>query len=210
MIRYIYAEQLGEFPALAESMYKDRATQFKHRLNWEVSVDEQGWELDEYDGMNPLYVVWEKADGRHGGSIRVMPTTGRIMTNEHFRHLTDGVRIASPLIWECTRFCLSPGATSNVAAGLLFGGIELGLRFGLEHAVGVVYSKTLPLYRRIGWVPDVIGSDGPGRDGVSVGLWSITAEARTEISLRSGIPTSLVAQWFDQSFRIPELIEAAA
>ena len=67
--------------------------------------------------LNPLYIIWEDADGRHGGSMRIMPTVGRTMTNEHFLHLTDGVRIASPLIWECTRFCLAPGASAERRGG---------------------------------------------------------------------------------------------
>ena len=43
---------------------------------WAVSVDENGWELDQYDQLNPLYVIWEEADGRHGGSMRTLPTAG--------------------------------------------------------------------------------------------------------------------------------------
>lgn len=210
MIRFVYSDQLSRFPLLAETMFKDRAAQFKHRLDWDVTVDENGWEVDEYDRMNPLYVIWERADGCHGGSVRIMPTTGRIMTNEHFLHLTGGVRIASPLIWECTRFCLAPESGPGVAAALLAAGVELGLRFGLEQAVGVIYAKTIPLYHRIGSVPDVIGSGGEGGDRISVGLWPISEEARAAISRKSGIPLSVIAGWFDASFpaRAPERLAA--
>ena len=99
MIRYIYADQLHQFPILAQSMFIDRADQFKNRLNWDVTVDASGRELDEYDRINPLYVIWEDASGRHGGSMRTLPTLGRTMTAEHFRHLTHGVHVASPFIW---------------------------------------------------------------------------------------------------------------
>ena len=200
MIRYIYSDQLSQHPVLAESMFKDRAEQFKHRLDWNVTVNSAGWEVDEYDSLHPLYIIWENAEGRHGGSVRIMPSTGRIMTNEHFLDLTGGVRIASPLIWECTRFCLAPDTSAGVAAALLAAGVELGLRFGLEQAVGVIYSKTVPLYRRMGSEPDIIGSRGEGRDRISVGLWPISVEARAEISRRSGIPLSVIARWFDASF----------
>jgi acyl homoserine lactone synthase len=200
MIRFVYADQLSLYPLLADSMFKDRAAQFKDRLDWEVTVDRNGWEVDEYDRLNPLYIIWENAEGRHGGSVRIMPTVGRIMTNEHFRDLTGGVTIRSPLIWECTRFCLAPDAPLGVAAALLAAGVELGLRFGLEQAVGVIYAKTVPLYRRIGSEPDIIGSRGEGRDRISVGLWPISVEARAEISRRSGIPLSVIARWFDASF----------
>ena len=96
--------------------------------------------------------------------------------------------IRSPLIWECTRFCLAPDAPMGVAAALLAAGVELGLRFGLEQALGVVYAKTIPIYRRIGSCPDIIGARGEGADRIAVGLWPISVEARAEISRRSGIP----------------------
>ena len=200
MIRFVYADQLQLFPLLADSMFKDRAAQFKDRLDWDVTVDENGWEKDEYDRLNPLYIIWENAEGRHGGSVRIMPTVGRIMTNEHFLDLTGGVTIRSPLIWECTRFCLAPDAPVGVAAALLAAGVELGLRFGLEQALGVVYAKTIPIYRRIGSAPEVIGAKGEGADRIAVGLWPISVEARAEISRKSGIPLSVIARWFDASF----------
>jgi acyl homoserine lactone synthase len=210
MIRFLYADQLKQFPILANSMFMDRAEQFKARLNWSVSVDENGWELDEYDALNPLYVIWEEADGRHGGSMRTLPTVGRTMVAEHFRHLTHGVEIASPLIWECTRFCLAPSAKPGVAAALLLAGCEMGLRFGLEQAVGVFDARMPRIYGRIGWMPDVIGTDGTGRDAISVGLWNITAESRTEIACRAGIPLAFVANWFDCSFRVSDPVHRAA
>jgi len=84
MIRYLYADQLSQFPKLADSMFKARADQFKTRLGWDVTVDENGHERDQYDDVNPLYLIWENADGSHGGSLRLLPTTGRTMVNEHF------------------------------------------------------------------------------------------------------------------------------
>ncbi|MFO1107080.1 MAG: acyl-homoserine-lactone synthase [Amaricoccus sp.] len=210
MIRFIYAEDLRNYPVLAESMFRDRAEQFKVRLGWDVSVNEYGWERDEYDALNPLYVIWQNLDGTHGGSMRTLPTVGRTMINEHFLHLTDGVAIVSPLIWECTRFCLSPTAKAGVAAGLLMAGCEMGLRFGLDQSIGVFDARMPRIYGRIGWMPDVIGTSGEGRDAISVGLWAITEDARSEISRRSGIGIGEVAGWFDASFsaHLPE--QAAA
>jgi len=57
MLRYLYADQLDEFPQLRDTMFRDRADQFKTRLNWDVSVDENGFERDEYDDLNPLYEI---------------------------------------------------------------------------------------------------------------------------------------------------------
>lgn len=210
MIRFLYADQLKDHPVLAESMFVDRADQFKRRLCWNVTVNEYGWECDEYDALNPLYVIWQDANGRHAGSMRTLPTIGRTMTNEHFLDLTGGVEIVSPFIWECTRFCLSPNAMPGVAPGLLLAGCEMGLRFGLEQAIGVFDARMPRIYGRIGWSPDVIGTSGDGRDSVSIGLWNITEEARAEISHRSGIPLDFVARWFDESFNSQLPVQAAA
>lgn len=210
MIRFVYADELRNHPVLAETMFRDRAEQFRTRLGWKVTVNEYGWERDEYDALNPLYVIWEAADGRHAGSMRTLPTLGRTMINEHFLDLTDGVAITSPFIWECTRFCLSPTAQTGVAAGLLMAGCEMGLRFGLEQSIGVFDSRMPRIYGRIGWRPDVIGTSGGGHDSVSVGVWNITEEARAEISRRSGISLAEAAEWFDGSFNAHMPVEQVA
>lgn len=208
MIRFIYAEDLNAFPVLAEGMFRDRADQFKTRLGWDVKVNDHGWERDEYDALNPLYVIAEDARGRHAGSMRLLPTLGRTMINEHFTHLTGGVRITSPLIWECTRFCLAPGAQGRVAAALLMAGLEMGLRFGLDQAIGVFDARMPRIYGRLGHSPEVIGSAGEGRDLVSVGIWRIKKEALDTIGRRSGIDPSEAAGWFDAAFSVPAAPEA--
>jgi acyl homoserine lactone synthase len=200
MIRFIYADNFYRHTLLRQSMFEDRTAQFKNRLDWEVSVDERGWEIDEYDSRNPLYIVWEQEDGRHGGSIRVMPTTGRIMTNDHFLHLTGGVHISSPLICEGTRFCLAPGARTGVAAAILAAGLEFGLRSGYDQALGVIYERTLPIYRRIGWIPDVVGTSGEGRDRICVVLWNFDVESRNHVAEKAGIPLCVLQRWYDRSF----------
>jgi acyl homoserine lactone synthase len=200
MIHCLYADQLKTYPLLAETMFRDRAFQFGDRLNWNVTVDNNGFELDEYDRLNPLYIIWSDAIGRHAGSMRFMPTTGRTMAAEHFLDLTDGVRICSPLIWECTRFCLAPGASSSVAGGLIAMSQELGLRWGIEQGIGVIYTRVLGLYRRLGHIPEVIGAKGEGREKISVCVWNITEDARDELCRRSGVSVPLIQSWADANF----------
>jgi len=200
MIRYIYANDLHNYPTLESTMFRDRAEQFKTRLGWEVSVDDIGYERDEYDAINPLYVIWERPDGTHGGSMRLLPTVGPTMVNDHFGHLTDGVRIESPLIWECTRFCLAPGADGHTAAALMLAGGEVMRGFGVKHYVGVFDARMVRIYRVIGSSPDLMGSEGQGRDKISVGLWEFTDEARAKVAKRAGMSLELSEMWFEQAF----------
>ncbi len=206
MLRYVYADQLDQFPRLRDTMFRDRADQFRTRLGWEVEVDENGFERDQYDDLNPLYVIWERADGTHGGSMRFLPTTGRTMVNEHFLELMDGVHINSPLIWECTRFCLNRNSESRVAAALMLGGGELMRAFGVKHFVGVFDARMVRIYRMIGSSPTVLGASGEGRTQISVGLWDYTADDRTKVIERAGVPSALSEAWFERSFGyLPEM-----
>ncbi len=200
MIKYLYADSLHLFPKLAESMFRDRAVQFRDRLNWAVQVDAKGFESDQYDAMNPLYVIAANCDGSHAGSMRFLPTTAETMVNDHFLHLTQGVRISSPLIWECTRFCLSPKSPTITAAALMSAGCELGLRFGLHHAVGVFDFRMERIYRRLGWAPDILGTS----NGISVGLWAFSRHALETVANKAGLTADDTARCFDASFPLQE------
>lgn len=200
MLRYLYADQLHRFPKLTRTMFRDRADQFGKRLGWEVRVDENGCERDQYDILNPLYVIWEMPDGTHGGSMRFLPTTGTCMINDHFRHIIGGGTIVSPLIWECTRFCLSRSAPPQVAAALMLGGGEIMEGFGVEHFVGVFDRRMVRIYRLIGASPEVLGSVGEGRDQISVGLWEFTPEAQVRVAGKAGLRPEQSRAWFEAAF----------
>jgi acyl homoserine lactone synthase len=179
-------------------MFLDRADQFKTRLGWDVDVDAKGEERDKYDAMNPLYVIWEEADGGHGGSMRFLPSTGPVMVNDYFGDLIKGP-IRSPLIWELTRFCLKRGAGAHVAAALMLGGGEIMQGFGIKHFVGVFDARMVRIYRMIGASPEVLGSEGTGREEISVGLWNFTGVAQAQIAARAGITPEQSRFWFDQA-----------
>lgn len=192
MIRFVYARDLHKFPLLADTMFRDRKGQFHDRLSWDLSIDENGHERDQYDALDPLYCIYEQEDGTHGGSGRLMPTLGRTMYGEHFTHLSDEVSIASPLIWESTRFCVSPrlggsrAAAAKISTALMLAGCEVGLRYGLSHFLAVFDKPMARIYRATGWAPEIIGEEGEGRDALCLGLWEITPEARAAILDRLG------------------------
>lgn len=203
MIKFIYADELDSNSLLARTMFQDRAVQFKERLKWDVNVDARGYERDEYDALNPMYVISVNPDGSHGGSMRIMPTIGRTMVNEHFTHLTDNVSIVSPLIWECTRFCISPSVAdrgAEVAGAVMLAGHELGLRFGLEASIGVFDYRMRRIYKSIGWEPEIIGGKGERRDRICVGLWPFSEEIRAKIADHAGLEIDDGANWFEASF----------
>ncbi|MEM9584592.1 MAG: acyl-homoserine-lactone synthase [Pseudomonadota bacterium] len=203
MLRFVYAHDLDKFPFLKGTMFKHRAIQFRDRLGWDVTVDENGYERDEYDDINPLYVIWEREGGTHGGSMRFLPTTGDTMINDHFSHLIDGVDIRSPLIWECTRFCLAPNADRRVTAGLVLGAAELMQHFQLMQFVGVFDPRMERIYSLLGVLPDVIGRAGEGADEIGVGLWSFDETARPKVQGRAKVTQEQANAWFRSAFNLP-------
>jgi acyl homoserine lactone synthase len=200
MLRYVYAQELHCFPKLEKTMFQDRADQFKTRLGWNVEVDDRGEERDQYDRLNPLYVIWERPDGTHGGSMRFLPTTGQVMVNDVFGHLLGGGPICSPLIWECTRFCLARDAESRVARALMLGGGEIMAGFGIRHFVGVFDRRMVRIYRAIGSSPEILGTDGAGRDQIQVGLWHYDPGSYQKVTRGAGISSELSQLWFRRAF----------
>jgi acyl homoserine lactone synthase len=176
-----------------------------------VSVDEQGREVDAYDGLNPLYIIWELEDGTHGGSMRMMPTVGQTMLNDHFTGLTDGVRIESPLIWECTRFCISPRADRRVTAALVVAAGELMEAFDLKHFVGVFFGKMERVFALSHISADILGvanDDCNEADRIVVGTWEITDTCMARNLKRVGITRETSKAWFKQAFtRTPPVHE---
>ena len=209
MLRFLTQDDLARDPALATSMFRHRAEQFHRRRGWDVAVNDQGEERDAYDAQGPLYVIWQVPDGSHGGSMRLLPTTGRTMVNDHFTHLIGGGTICSPLIWECTRFCLAPGAHPRVAAALMLGGGVFMQASGVRHFVGVFDAPMTRIYRTIGAEPDVMGSEGAGAAKTSVGLWTFSETDRARISRRAGIAVETAEAWFAQDRAAPRALIAA-
>ena len=199
MLRYIHARELHIYPKLRDSMFRDRADQFKTRLGWEVSVDDNGFERDEYDALNPLYVIWQEQDGTHGGSMRLLPTTGPTMVCDHFAHLIGEARVTGPDIWECTRFCLSRNGSSRAAAALMLAGGEVMRNFGVAQYLGVFDARMERIYRAIGSEPRIVGSQGEGRTRISLGLWRFSEQARDRVAKRAGLSPEMSQLWFERS-----------
>lgn len=199
MLKYLFANELDQHPLLRDTMFRDRADQFHTRLRWDVSININGEEKDQYDDLNPLYVIWQEANGRHGGSMRFLPTSGKNMLDDHFRHLLDGNRIRTRKIWECTRFCLARNAAPQVSAALMLGGSEVGLGFDLTHSVGVFDARMVRIYRRLKWAPMVIGSYGEGREAISAGVWSFSESRADALAKNAGIPRAQSRLWFHLS-----------
>lgn len=208
MITYLDASNIDANRALADSMFRDRAAQFRGRLGWPVQVDADGREIDQYDPLDPVYVVWVREDGLHGGSMRIMPTTGRTMAAEHFADICGGpIREAD--VWESTRFAIAPGAPRGVASALMMAGQIFGVRRGMKGCLGVYDMPMERVYRRLGCAPEPLGRTGDGRGAIGAGMWSVSMANVEELSRRSGISVDAALGWHGACYEEARIAQAA-
>ena len=98
-------------------MFKLRAEEFGERLEWDVSI-QNGWEIDEVDQYNPLYVL-SVENGSVVGSYRLLPTTGATSLNGPLSKMFDDcVDICSPQIFEWSRFAVNQTFRRRTPAGV--------------------------------------------------------------------------------------------
>ena len=183
----VYRQDLDAFRPLADQMYRDRRRQFVDELGWRLEADADGRERDRYDSENPLYLIASDDTGRHLGSTRLMATTGPTMIADEFSHLTDGVRIASPSIWEVTRFFVNDAASRRVAPGLMWAGCALALRSGVDTYVGVTGAHMVRVFTACGWKPEVIGRAESPEGEICACLWEVNPEQVDRLRRRAGL-----------------------
>ena len=100
-------------------MFCNRALTFSERLGWDVVVKD-GYERDEFDDANPLYLVSvDPNTNEYWGSLRLLPTTGPNMLRDVFPFLLEeGEYIESATIGRARGFAPSPRTASLSAAAM--------------------------------------------------------------------------------------------
>ena len=78
VLEMLRGADLGIIPHLTDAMLIDRKRLFIEDLGWDISADENGREIDQYDGDHAVYVIIRDALGNHRGSARLMPTVSKL------------------------------------------------------------------------------------------------------------------------------------
>jgi acyl homoserine lactone synthase len=176
MMHLVTPSCFGTFSNEIAEMHRLRYRVFRGRLDWEVQISDD-MELDEFDALQPHYLLQRAGNGRVQGCVRLLPTNGPTMLRDTFPVLLDGVAApASSTIWESSRFALDVETdTSKVAHGLaiatyeLFAGmIEFGLSRQLTEIVTVTDARMERILRRAGWPLRRIGKPRPLGNTVAV------------------------------------------
>ena len=172
MMQLLTPDHFAEFADAIFEMHRLRYRVFKERLDWNVQITD-GMEMDQYDGMDPVYLLQRGPDGQLQGCVRLLRSTGPNMLHDEFRSLLEGSPCPSdPRVWESSRFALELSPTlarseSGLAAAtyeLFAGMIEFGLSRSLTEIITATDVRIERILKRANWPlrrlgnPSVIGS----------------------------------------------------
>lgn len=198
--------QQQAYPHLIEQMFRLRKKVFSDELRWVETYGPE--ERDEYDDMNPIYVMHTDPTGRHLYSCgRQMPMSGPTLLSDVFADtVPDVAALTSPSVWEITRFCVDNDLIRAHGRGtervqilrkMNAVSLELGVRIGIEAYVANFDNLRLRMWRRIGKPFDVLGTSNKyGIDvhlGISECSQAVLEETWAELGVDEPIMTALPA-----------------
>ena len=149
-------------PGLDTTLAQYRYKVFVERLGWQLPVEAAavGYERDQFDRSDTIYVVARDIEGHICGCARLLPTTNSYLLGEVFPHLLAGGAIfAAPDIWELSRFAAvsytqdgdeNAEAATSSARALLAAAVAYAAQHGVQRLIGITYLSMERWFRRMG------------------------------------------------------------
>jgi len=191
MIRIVTKDNAESHLNNLHQMHRIRKTVFKDRLGWDVAVSGE-LEVDEYDALEPSYLLSIDRRGIVNGCVRLLPTTGPNMLRDIFpSFVTKAAVPRGERVWEASRFAVSRN-TSAAEAGLsqttydlLIGVLEFGLSKGISTIACVVDVRMERILRRAGWELERLGPvHRIGNTTAMAGQLNVSAQILRELEAR--------------------------
>lgn len=133
---------------ILDEMFRLRARVFGGRLGWDVKIVD-GREIDEFDDLDPAYVIGLDEDYNVVACVRALQTTGPHMLSDVFSEILQGQPpLRSATLWESTRFCVDTdilkmsgqgaGTVSRATCELMVASLEYARASGIEDIITVI------------------------------------------------------------------------
>lgn len=155
----ISPDRYVEHQNLLKQMHQLRANVFGGRLEWDVTITDGG-ERDQYDDMNPTYILATFGGNKVVGCARLLPAAGPTMLERTFPQLlADGSLHATSAMIESSRFCVDTtlpatrgGNQLHHATLTMFAGIiEWSMANGYDKIVTATDLRFERILNRAGW-----------------------------------------------------------
>ncbi|WP_101068920.1 acyl-homoserine-lactone synthase [Roseovarius salinarum] len=163
MIIVIDALNKNNHTTLLDQMFRLRARVFRDRRGWDVAVTEDGREIDDFDRLDPAYILSLDDTGTVVGCARLLQTTGPHMLSDVFHDILDGEPpLRSATVWESTRFCVDTDrlkqrsgrrGVSETTFELMIGTLEYARDAGISDIVTVIDPVMDRVLKRSGNAP---------------------------------------------------------
>lgn len=198
MIIVVDALNKDRFADLLDDMFRLRARVFGDRLGWEVKITD-GREIDQFDHLDPAYVIGLDDEGNVVSCVRALQTTGPHMLSDVFQVLLDGEPpLRSATLWESTRFCVDTQrlagdgtmkAVSQATCELMIGSLEFARRSGISDIITVIDPVVNRVLKRSDNAPyDYVGSTKQmGKVPAMAALLDCTEERINRVRAFAGI-----------------------
>ncbi|MFT3967354.1 MAG: acyl-homoserine-lactone synthase TraI [Sphingobium sp.] len=169
------AQYLAHSQYLA-AMHELRAKIFSGRLGWDVSVG-RGQEHDEYDDLDPTYILALTDSNAVAACARLLPATGPTMLERTFPQLlAKGSLDAHVGMVESSRFCVDTSRAVGRAGGVLHRAtltmfasiIEWSMASGYSEIVTATDLRFERILNRAGWPMERLGDPCPIGNTIAV------------------------------------------
>jgi acyl homoserine lactone synthase len=143
-------------------MFRDRHAQFVNRHRWDLTLQEDGLEKDEFDDDATKYCIFAEASA-HLASIRLRGESDGSMVERHFSSLWHRTHRRLRHSHEVTRFCTAPRLSARerrkAVAWVLLELCRHCIRCDIDRFFGVVYPGVHRSISRYGWHGVVVAED---------------------------------------------------
>ena len=200
MIRIVTKDNAERNVSNLYEMHRIRKAVFKDRLGWDVNVS-GGLEVDEYDDLDPSYLLSIDVSGTLNGCVRLLPTTGPNMLRDIFpSFVTKAAVPRGERVWEASRFAANGNSTaaeaglSQTTYDLLIGVLKFGLSNGISAIACVVDVRMERVLRRAGWQIERLGpARRIGNTIAMAGQLEVSVSILRQLGARAGLAHAAAA-----------------
>jgi N-acyl-L-homoserine lactone synthetase len=162
MIDLVLPEARFGFAGTLMEMHHDRKQVFVDRFGWRLPAKGSWLEVDQFDNDYAVYLLARSDEGRHQGSVRLLPSSRPHMLDTLFSHLCPAGVPGGDDIWEISRLVTNPADATGTSVLKVHRLLALALvEFAVENGINsytlVAEAGRVPALLSIGWTVMPLG-----------------------------------------------------
>jgi acyl-homoserine lactone synthase len=162
MIDLVLPETRFGFAEALMEMHQDRKRVFVDRFGWRLPAKGSWLEVDQFDDDYAIYLLARSPEGRHRGSVRLLPSSRPHMLDTLFAHLCPAGVPGGDDCWEISRLVTNPAEASGnsvlkVHRLLALALVEFAADNGISRYTLVAEAQRVPALLSVGWTVVPLG-----------------------------------------------------